>query len=404
LLRTFITTALAALLVAGGAVSLAAQQVVDRSADAPVHMGPLALEPSFQLTNLGIDTNVFNSVDNPQRDFTMTMEPQTLAWLHLGRGLLSARLGAGLVYFRKFAGERAINTDNQVRFDLPLNRFRPYVVEQYSNARQRPTEEIDARARYRDNATTVGVDLGLLSRTTVGVYGRRDQLAYAANQQFFGADLAAALNRTEIAAGVDLKHELTPFTTLVLSGETARDRFELSPDRNSRTVQGTLGVVLSPAALISGNASVGYQSFEMPGAHVSSYHGLTATAGVGYVLLGVTRFDVQVTRQVQYSFDGNTPYYVLSGVSGSVSQELFGPVSLVINGANQQLAYRAAAGVPESFARTDTAQTYGGGLSFRVGPTFDISALADEYQRTSPADLRQFKDLRFGISISYGKQ
>lgn len=380
------------------------QEIADPSADARVHLGPLALSPSLQIPTIGVDTNVFNSVDNPQRDFTITMEPQTDAWLHFGPGLLSARIGLGLVYFQKFTAERAINTDDSFRLDLPLNRLRPYVIESYSNARRRPTEEIDARARYRTDATTVGLDLAVFGKTSVGVYARRDRTRFDQDELFFNVDLAQNLNRTGTAAGLRLSHDLTPLTTVVLTGETAQDRFEFSPDRSARSLSGTVGLVLKPEALISGNASIGYEAFEMPDADVTSYHGLTATAGVGYVLLGMTKFDAQVTRQVQYSFDSSTPYYVLSGVSGSITQRILGPVSLVVDGGNQRLVYRTRAGAPDVLGRTDTVQRYGGGLSYRLGPTLDLGFLVNQERRRSTAELREFSGLRFGLSLSYGHQ
>ena len=40
----------------------------------------------------------------------------------------------------------------------------------------------------------------------------------------------------------------------------------------------------------------------------------------------MTRFAVQVQRDVEYSYDPTQPYYLLTGVTGSVSQAVGGPV------------------------------------------------------------------------------
>ena len=53
-----------------------------------VQLGPLGLTPSVALTNLGIDTNVFNEVDDPKSDFTFTVSPQVDASLRLRRARL----------------------------------------------------------------------------------------------------------------------------------------------------------------------------------------------------------------------------------------------------------------------------------------------------------------------------
>ena len=52
-----------------------------------VRIGPLWLNPTLSLTNAGIDTNIFNEsdADQPKRDFTLTVTPQTDVWLRMGR-------------------------------------------------------------------------------------------------------------------------------------------------------------------------------------------------------------------------------------------------------------------------------------------------------------------------------
>jgi hypothetical protein len=51
-----------------------------------VKFGPLAMNPTIELTNLGVDTNVFNQpTDQAVRDFTFTLTPKTDAWLKMGR-------------------------------------------------------------------------------------------------------------------------------------------------------------------------------------------------------------------------------------------------------------------------------------------------------------------------------
>ncbi len=369
-----------------------AQQSTDPAANAKVHIGPLALTPSVSLTNLGIDTNVFNTVDNPQRDFTVTLKPETLAWLHLGRGLLTANIGGGIVYFKKFASQRSIDTDDTVRLDLPLNRLRPYAIEAYKNARERPNAEIDARARYTTNSTTAGLDLRIFGQTSIGAYGRYDRVRYDQNELFFGTNLAQSLNRHTTAAGVTLSEQLTPFTTVTLTGEASQDRFKFDTEKNSDSVRGLLGIALNPAALISGKATIGYRKFDALGGGVPGFKGLTATADLNYVLLGRTRFGLQVQRDVDYSFDIITPYYVLTAVNASVAQQLFGPVDLTVRGGRQSLAYRGIAGdVQQAANRTDLVYSYGGGIGYRIGDDLRVGFNVDQYRRTSSVDIRQVR-------------
>ena len=67
-------------------VLAAAAQAPDPWASARWHFGPLAVTPIFEISNLGVDTNVFNSVTDPKKDFTFTAGPRADWWLHFGSG------------------------------------------------------------------------------------------------------------------------------------------------------------------------------------------------------------------------------------------------------------------------------------------------------------------------------
>src|SRR5712692_354187 len=47
-------------------------QETDPVTTARIHLGPLGLNPSMGLANVGVDNNVFNETTNPKRDFTFT--------------------------------------------------------------------------------------------------------------------------------------------------------------------------------------------------------------------------------------------------------------------------------------------------------------------------------------------
>src|SRR5438093_2713859 len=76
-----------------------------------VRIGPLSLNPTFGLTNAGIDTNIFNEPDQlaPKRDFTMTVTPATDLWLRLGSTWLTGNVKQDLVYYNKYLSERSAN-------------------------------------------------------------------------------------------------------------------------------------------------------------------------------------------------------------------------------------------------------------------------------------------------------
>ncbi len=121
----------------------------------PIRVGPLGLNPTLTITNFGIDDNVFNDADDPQRDFTMVVTPRVQARLRNGRTLWSGALATGLVYYKKFNDERSIDYAADGRLDADLGWFRPYALALIHDTRERLNVELDVRAP-RTQTTVAG--------------------------------------------------------------------------------------------------------------------------------------------------------------------------------------------------------------------------------------------------------
>jgi hypothetical protein len=69
-------------------------QTADGPDPATVRMriGPLGVTPRFELTNFGVDTNVFNEPTDadPKEDVTATFTPSVDLWLRMGRSWLQS--------------------------------------------------------------------------------------------------------------------------------------------------------------------------------------------------------------------------------------------------------------------------------------------------------------------------
>jgi hypothetical protein len=162
-------------------------------------------------------------------------------------------------------------------------------------------------------------------------------------------------------------------------------------------------VKLDPAAVIKGGAVVGYRDFQPLDASLAGFKGTTVAADLSYVLLGATKFAVKGTRDVQYSYDVNQPYYVQSGMNLEISQQIVGPLDAVGRAGAARLEYRDRAGAAVAVSnRVDHVETYGGGLGYHVGRETRIGFNIDQYQRLSPVSGRQYKGLRYGIAVTYG--
>jgi hypothetical protein len=396
-----------ALLVAQGfspVILFAQDEPPDPFKTARFRFGPLALNPTIAIRDVGIDGNVFNEWDNPKSDFTATVAPGTAFFLRLGRGRLTGNANVGYVFFKEYANERGVNTDTSVRAELPLIHVRPYLAFSYLNTRERPGYEIDARVRHFERTATAGVDLPLTARTTIGVSGRKAGISYASGSVFLGTSLRDVFDRDVEGVGASLQHKLTPLTALVLSADAERARFRFSPARDSDTVRITSGLDFSPFALVGGSARVGFRKLDMLGPGVPDYRGLVASADLGYTLLGATRFSVGVGRDVFYSFDVQQPYYLQTGLTLTATQHVAGPWDVQARWNGQRLEYRqvATAGNATGSGRTDRVTFYGGGIGYRLGQTTRLGLNLDAYRRRSPLTTREYRGLKVGSSLTYG--
>jgi hypothetical protein len=368
-------------------------------------MGPLLMTPRVELTNLGVDTNVFNEPNDadPKEDFTFTVTPSIDVWMRMARSWLQFNLREDLVWYQEFDSERSANTSYLMNWRMRLNRLHLTVSPDYLNTRERPGFEIDARSQRVEYGVKGEVEVRTFAKTFFAVNGSWRKVDFDQDALYLGTSLAFQLNRTMTSAGLAVKHQLTPLTSLSLNVGRTQDRFEFVPlrDSNSTTISGT--VSFDPHALLKGSASIGYRDFEPVVPTVPGYEGATAQGSLSYTLLGMTRFTVEFKRDVNYSYDVNQPYYLETGLNFSVAQQIFGPYDAVGRFGRSRLAYRDRAGADVAVTdRVDRIRSYGGGVGYHMGRDIRLGFNVDQQHRDSELTQRQYDGLRYGMSVTYG--
>jgi hypothetical protein len=371
-----------------------------------LRLGPLLMNPVLSLTNAGIDTNVFNESEDarPKRDFTITVTPRSDFWLRLGRTWLTGAVREDIVWFKKYTNQRSVNNRYSVGWLVPLTRVSFDVQGTWIQTRERPGFEIDARSERWERALTGAAEVRGFSKTLFGVRGERRLIQFDEGEVFLGTDLHSELSRTSTVGAITVRHELTPLTSVAVSVAREQDRFETSTLRDSDSTRIDAGLTFDPFALISGSALVGYRRFEPRAADLPRFNGMTAGVNLSYVALGSTRLGFQALRDVQYSFDVNQPYYLQTGLSGSIAQQVYGPFEIEGRLGAQKLAYRTRVGAsPEVTDRNDRIRSYGGGVGYWLGRDLRLAFNVDQQKRVSDIDDREYEGLRYGISATYGR-
>jgi hypothetical protein len=378
-----------------------AQESSDPAEAARFHFGPLRFTPSVALTNVGLDSNVFNEID-PKSDTTTAVGPAVNLWMKIGPSRFSGKASGQYLYFKEYENQRSWNSTGEGRWEVPLARLTPFVSASYANTRERPGFEIDSRARRRDDSIGVGTELRLTSKTALTLDATRAHYIFDPNETFLGSTLAIALNHTSDAADLKLRYRLTPLTTFVIEGEAIADRFAFTTIRNADSVKMMSGFQLKPLALISGSAFVGYRRFNALDTDVPDYTGLVASVDAAYTV-SATRLAVKVNRDLIYSFEPTEPYYGLTAVDLTITERVTRAWEIVVRGGWQSLDYQQLASMADLGGRVDKGRVYGAGVGYRVGEILRIGVDANYYARVSDTlTLHNYEGFRVGASFSYG--
>jgi len=370
-----------------------------------MRLGPLMMNPTISLTNAGVDNNVFNAAagDAPKRDFTVTVTPATDFWLRFGPTWVTGNIKEDIVWYQQYSSERAANTSYGVGWRVPASRVVLQTGVTYLNARDRPGFEIDARSERNELGYSGKLELRTFSSMSLVANASRLRVDYDKDAAFLGANLQRELNRVSTTLGGGLEYQVSTLTSFSLNLSRMQDQFEFSPLRDSNSNVATFGVEFKPDALIKGSATIGYRDFRPASADLAAFKGTTAAVNLSCSLFDMTRIAVIATRDIQYSYDVNQPYYLQNGAELSIAQQIFGPLDVVGRLGQQSLAYRDRTGAEvQAPDRVDRVHRYGGGVGYHLGKELRLGINVDKYNRRSVVASRQYDDLRIGSSLTYG--
>lgn len=367
-----------------------------------LRVGPFELAPTISLTNVGVDTNLFNEADvaQPERDLAMTLSPQTDLAARAGRTWLIANARQDVLWFRQHRDQRSANGFYRGTWYVPLNRVRTLVEGSYLRARERQGFEIDLRADRRERGSSVATEIRASSRTFVGGRLEYRDVKFQDRNVFGGRNLSDELSRTRLSGTVSLRYEMTPITSLAVEASAADEQFAVSRWRNTSSTQLAGGLRFDPTALIKGHVLVGYREIASSSGVVPGFIGPTLSLNLSSIVRSNMRVGFESVRDVEYSFDPEQPYYVLSGVSGTVTRRVFGPVDAQARVGWRTLAYRVRTDVVvEHPRRRDRVVTYAGGFGYRLGSQTRVTFDVESQRRTSPLTLRNYSGNRYGLSL-----
>ena len=308
--------------VAAAAPASAQDQARDPWEQGRFRIGPLSFTPAVAVRDVGWDTNVFYESEDPKEDFTARGSASVSWWLRAGGLRLIGTDSVDALYYREYESERGVSHGHTLRPEYRFNRLLLYASGSYASIKDRPGYEIDARARHEQTSAGAGFDVRFGGKTHLDLFAHQTTSRFAGDEEFEGTSLASTLNRRSDHASATFRYDLTKLTAFVVLGEVGRERFDESSERNNESFRIMPGFDFDQFALLKGKARVGYRRFNALSPAIPDFEGVVAEVDLAYVLLGRTRFGVQVDRDIQFSYEADQPYYLLTSVRGSIRQGL----------------------------------------------------------------------------------
>ena len=387
------------------AVPVLAQDQAEDATAAPIHLGPLGIAPTIAVTNVGLESNVFNEAVDPKQDMTATIGPSVRLSMDAGPARLSGVSSAQYVYFNRYSNQRTLGASQQLRLDVPLVHLTPFIAGLIASQKQRPSIDVDTRVRQKTTSVSLGVNVRFSTRTNVILSGTRTRTAFGDSETYLGTSLATALNQATNAEQLQLRYALTPLTTLVVTADALQDRFPRDPLRQSNSIRIMPGFELKPSALISGTVFVGFRRFTPLDPAVPRYRGAVALVAAGYTVRA-TQFSVQVARDLQYSFLATQPYGISNSLGLTITQRVSHAWDVVAKGAQQRLTYQqllTASSDRSGGPPRDTVGQLGAGIGYHVGNGMRLGVDVNYFRRRSTSQtVSDYKGLQIGASVTYG--
>ena len=367
------------------------------------HWGPLALEPKLLINNIGVDSNVFNTPTAPSKDFTISGGPQVDSWLRAGRAYFSGQTLVGFTYFHKAENQRSTDFGQKGRVEVRTVHITPHVAAGYLNSHQRLNAETDARVPRTGVDLTLGVLVPVGVRTSLDVEALRSTLRFD-DDELVGTAFAHQLDRETNGATVKFNFLFSPLTTFVVRSEVRQDRFDAATERDSDSVAVLPGVEFTRDALLSGTAYVGFRSFTARHEEVPDFSGLVADVNLRFMARERLKVAFKVLRDVDYSVDPLTPYFVTTGGDVTVNQGIGGGWDIAGRAAYTRLGYRALRSLEgvDRLSREDNMRVLGTGLGRTLASGMRVGFDFDHAQRTSDVFSRRYSGFRAGGTVAYG--
>lgn len=364
--------------------------------DARLRIGPVFLNPTFQIKDLGVDDNVFNDTNGAERqDLTGTLAMTSLAGLQVRAFLLTVQQSNSYIWYRTYTSERSVDGALKATGELRLGLLRPWASWEKAETHERGGFEIDSRAGRESPAWVVGTDVRLGWRLGATVAYRENKLRYAEGEVFDGVDLREVLDHKSKEVRAYGRLDLTDFTSAIGGVERSELRFDFTRLRDSDDVYYFGGLESSSDSRLGLNLKVGWKEQRHTDPTVKGFKGVVANGSMAFVVADVMRLSLSGERTIGLSYEEIYPYFIQQGGEVRSTIRFSSHFDLRFDGRAAWLKYRETTTGVDAPRQDRTVVLgsefgyyFGGASGTRVGIRYEFA------QRTSPVDFKNYSRSR----------
>ena len=368
-------------------------------------LGPVRFIPGIQNSNLGYDSNVFGSNQDPQGDFTGTVAVGTRLVVPLGSKMFflgdvfpSYTWYASYPQLSKWGGNANASIVGY------FNRMSVQVGGRFLQAVDRPTEEQQSPILNKVERVFGNLDIDLTRR--IGFFGgaaaqkvRQEQLAAPPPDQL----PAVFNNRTDEAYQGGFRFDIGSSWQIAPQAQHTTTNFVLEPGERNNTSMGYLmGISYNRPALFI-NFIGGYrQGRPWNGSSFPEYNEPVGSFFVSYFLRHWLELQGYGEKTVDYSLSTTNPYFFKDTIGGGLNVQVHPSILLrayATTGENDYPLPVIFEGEPEK--RIDDVLRYGGGASIKVYKKLTVTALVTQKDNKSTIPTNTYSYLQFSTFLNF---
>ena len=357
------------ILLMGSLSSLAStKKKKEKKPPSKLKLGPVYINPFFEITKLGYDGNIYLSRTTITSDFRATPAFGATFYLRLGTGGEASFTARGdYQWFHRLSSLNYLNRTFSANFFQPFTHFSLYLSNTYQNLRDQIGWEINVLTKHTVNQAEVGVNLREEKKTSFGIKLWDKRIKYDSQVMIDEIPLANMLDQEEYGGSFTIYRRVLPKTKIFSKLRVNRYQFK-HPESplDSRSYQVLFGVNFDKTALIGGTAEIGYEILSFFSAEVPDFRGIIGSSSLSYHLGDALAFSVNYARRLSYSYLFN--YYLLQEYGGGVLYYPLPWLGIDLRGNHITLSYQTdgASGYGE---RRNNVRWYSLGTKLRFSET-----------------------------------